>query len=484
MKKASIIIVVLLLTVVTFLLGFNTSNGKEPQTYYQVYLDDQILGVINSEEELNNYIDKEGDAYKEQYGVENVYAPTRLKIKKMSTYHDQVDDVEDVYKKISETSPFTIKGYQLSIKSEDETIKIYVTDEQIFQDAVIETIKTFIGTEEYTMYMDGTQPVIETTGTNIENIYVEEEMTIKEMNIPVTETIYTNVQDLAKYLLFGTLEPQRTYIVQVGDTIERVALNNQISVEEFLISNPQFKSESNLLFPGQEVTIGMTDPKISVVKEEHVIEDVASQYRTEEIHDETLVIGDEVVTQEGVDGIIRVNQMVKSINGTIVYVDPISTEEIKPAVNRIVRIGTKYVSGVGSTTNWVWPTNSGWTISSSYGYRIDPFDGTRSFHGALDIAGTGYNSPIYAATNGVVMRASYSSTNGYYVIINHNNGYYTQYAHMIRMPSVSEGQIVERGQVIGYVGSTGAATGPHVHFEVWVGRPYNGGYRINPYTMY
>ena len=78
---------------------------------------------------------------------------------------------------------------------------------------------------------------------------------------------------------------------------------------------------------------------------------------------------------------------------------------------------------------------------------------------------------------------SYRYQDGNYVCINHNNGYYTCYAHMARQ-AVKVNETVERGQVIGYVGNSGWATGPHLHFEVWIGKPWNGGRRINPWTMY
>ena len=131
----------------------------------------------------------------------------------------------------------------------------------------------------------------------------------------------------------------------------------------------------------------------------------------------------------------------------------------------------------------LWPTNSGYTISSDYGYRV--FGGKRESHFALDIAGTGYGSPIYAVTNGVVSESQYRYPDGNYVCINHNNGYYTCYAHMAKQ-NVVKGQVVARGDIIGYVGQSGLATGPHVHFEVWVGgtpwiKPAT---RINPWTMY
>lgn len=484
MKKFSLILIVLVLGLSVFLLGFNFKSTKEPNTYYQVYLDDQVLGTISSKTALDSYIDKQGEAIKKRYGVETVYAPVGLQVKKITTFNDKLSTVKEIYSKITEQSPFTIRGYLFSIKKANDTIKVYVTNERIFEEAVTDTIKTFVGTNAYQAYIEDEQLKIETTGKEIQNVYIEEDITIKEVNIPISETIYTDSQNLAKYLLFGTTVEQKKYTVQVGDTIESVSMNNQISVEEFLISNPQFTSANNLLFPGQEVTIGITDPKISVVEESFVVEDLVSKFKVEEIYDDNLVIGDERVKQQGEDGLERVSQNVKKVNGSITFIDPVSNETLKPSISKVILIGTKYVPSVGRTTNWTWPTNSGWTISSNYGYRVDPFTGARSFHQGLDIAGTGYNSPIYAVTNGVVHMVGYGDVNGYYVSINHNNGYWTRYMHMISWPIVKEGQIVEQGQIIGYVGSTGAATGPHVHLEVWVGQPYRGGYTISPRTMY
>ena len=78
------------------------------------------------------------------------------------------------------------------------------------------------------------------------------------------------------------------------------------------------------------------------------------------------------------------------------------------------------------------------------------------------------------------MKANYHYSYGNHVVINHNNGYMTLYGHMSRL-AVKKGQKVERGQVIGYVGSTGDSTGPHVHYEVWKGREWN---HINPSVLY
>lgn len=484
MKKFITNLLVVIVIVCITLLTFGYRKSSEPNTYYEVYLNNEELGVIKSKEELEEYINKRSVEYKTKYNVKKVHIPNGLEIKKINTYNSKTISVEDIYDMIYEKEPFTISGYQFSIKKEDKLEKIYVLKKDTFKQAINSMIETFVGKEKYEQYQTNTQVKIQTTGSEVQSIYVDDDITVRDYNIPVTETIYTDVSELAKYLLFGTTEAQATYTVQVGDTISDVAFNNQISVEEFLISNPSFTSEKNLLFPGQEVVIGVMNPQLSVVMEEYSVNDIVSKYKTEVRYDSEKLVGVSEVIQQGEDGLERVSQMTKYVNGTIYYVEPIAKEELKATVNEIVVKGDKYIQSVGSTSDWVWPTNSGYTIASGFTYRINPINGARELHGGLDISGTGYGSPIYAATNGVVSQSNYKSMDGNNVCINHNNGYYTCYAHMSKR-NVEKGQVVERGQIIGYVGQSGWATGPHLHFEVWVGgAPWYGGRRINPWTMY
>ncbi|HEX6224076.1 MAG TPA: M23 family metallopeptidase [Chryseolinea sp.] len=110
-------------------------------------------------------------------------------------------------------------------------------------------------------------------------------------------------------------------------------------------------------------------------------------------------------------------------------------------------------------------------VASGFGYRIDPVYKTVKFHGGLDFAAP-QGTPIYATAAGVVKVAG-NLGNGYgnHVVVNHGYGYETLYGHMFRI-NVRPGRSVKRGEIIGYVGSTGKSTGPHVHYEVHKnGRP-------------
>ena len=110
-----------------------------------------------------------------------------------------------------------------------------------------------------------------------------------------------------------------------------------------------------------------------------------------------------------------------------------------------------------------WPTDGG-TISSNYGVRTGPIEGGYDWHPGLDIA-VDFGAPVYATAAGTIEQAGWNGGYGRYVRINHGNGYETAYGHMSGI-AVAAGQKVIKGEIIGFVGSTGYSTGPHIHYEV------------------
>lgn len=481
MKKYGIGLFIILICCSVFVLGFHKKDNREPNLYYQVYLDENLIGTIRSKDSLLKMIDKQGKYIKKKYQVNKVLAPDGLEIKKIHTFDKKLNSAEEVYKKIEKKKQFTIPGYQLTLKDGDKVKKVYVTDKKIAKEAIEGVVTTFVDENSYKAYLNKTQSKITTTGTEIENIYIETNMTMKQMNVSVNNTIYTDATELSKYLLFGDVTQETTYTVNVGDTIEKVAYANKISPEEFLIYNPQFTSRNNLLFPGQVVRIGMIDPKLTVVVESKVVQDVVTNYKTEERYDSEKLVGDDEVIQEGENGLVRLTQKVLNVNGAIIGAETQGTEELKPAINAIIVRGEKVIPNVGYGT-WLWPLNS-YNYLRGLEYWIDPSDGQRKAHTGVDYADS-CGQPIYAANNGVVYQATSYWPNGNFVTINHNNGYYTLYAHMSRY-IVSVGQTVAKGQVIGYVGQTGQAFGCHLHFEMIAGGPpYRGGTFIDPRGMY
>lgn len=402
--------------------------------------------------------------------TQEVFTPNGIKIEKTYTYDKETESIPEIYKKIISKKSCTISGYKFTIKLDEKgekTLTVYTIDEEIFNEAIEDMITIFVNEDKYKAYKSKMQSEITTTGSNIENIYLDNDITYKAVNVSVEDKIYTNSNDLSAYLLYGDKFTSNEVEVQEGDSIDSVSLNNKISVQEFLIFNPTYTSRDNLLVPGSKVKIAHIDPKLKVVVETYEVLDKVTNFNTIEQYNDNLTQGSSVVTQEGENGLERVSQNVKSINGEIAYVDPVNKETLKAPVSKIVSIGTKYIPTVGSLGSWGWPTASGYTISSYYGYRLQIF-GEGNFHSGIDIAGTGYGSPVYASNNGVIAEIGWDSGGlGWHVLINHNNGYYTAYGHMSGfVGGLKVGSTVARGQQIGYVGSSGWATGPHLHFEV------------------
>ncbi len=145
------------------------------------------------------------------------------------------------------------------------------------------------------------------------------------------------------------------------------------------------------------------------------------------------------------------------------------TTKPRPNVNTGGTAGD--ISNVGGIT-WLVPCNYS-VFSSPFGYRIHPVYGDWRFHSGVDL-GAASGTPIIASRSGRVTVAQYSWSGGYYVTINHLDGFETKYLHMTHY-IVAPGDYVTAGQTIGYVGSTGTSTGPHLHFSVY----YNGA-AVNP----
>ncbi len=121
------------------------------------------------------------------------------------------------------------------------------------------------------------------------------------------------------------------------------------------------------------------------------------------------------------------------------------------------------------------PVEDGW-VSSFYGYRIDPFNGKKTFHEGLDIAGRS-GSDVLAVADGIVSWIGERGGYGGLVEVDHGNGYVTRYAHN-KTIKVKKGDRVTKGETLALMGSTGRSTGPHVHFEV-----LRDGQHVNPYNF-
>ena len=139
--------------------SYKTSYADEVEGVYQVYLNGEKIGMIDSQDELYALINEEQSSIKDEYNVDQVYPPKGFSITKLNTYNSSVSSVTDIYDKIKESKSFTIKGYTITVSDKDDNgeakvlFKINVLDEKVFEDAIKKVILSFIPEDEYLAYI-------------------------------------------------------------------------------------------------------------------------------------------------------------------------------------------------------------------------------------------------------------------------------------------------------------------------------------------
>lgn len=467
----------LFITVLVFLGSFANEEFTMPAEKYQVYLDGTKIGILEDETELYNIINREQSEIKDKYHIEQVYPPKGFEIIAMQTYTPETTKANDIYDKIKEEKEFTIKGYTITIKSKEEgkaPMYINVLDREVFIQALNNLVSAFVDTDTYRSYIEGETVHIVDTGELIEDIRFDETITIKESYIGANEKIYTDVEELSQSLLFGENFQKKEYTVKKGDSIASISEKNKLNPQEFLIANPKFPNEDALLAIGEVVNIALISPQLTLRVDMRIIEDTEIAYERETVYDAAKSPSYRVITRRGIKGVARITKKSTFVNGeelqgVEVLNKQVLREPTKEIITRGRRVGGVYVD---TGLDWGWVTNTPYVITSFFDWRWG------KMHYGLDITGTGWGSPIYAAADGVVIRANSSCPSngrgygdtcggglGNNVIIDHQNGYFTTYGHMINRLNVREGQVVKRGDVVGYMGNSGSSTGCHLHYS-------------------
>ena len=493
-NKSKVITAILsILIIVLYFVNEKTDyKFDEAKKAYQIYLDGKEIGLIKDKNELYNLINKEQQNIKDQYNVSYVYPPDGLDIVETETFNDNYMGVEEIYQKIENADDFTIKGYIITIKSDDkekDNIVINVLDKKVFEDSLKKYVLSFVTEEQLDNYNSGHRSIND-IGSVIENMYFNEAITIKEGYVSVKNKIYTESESLSQYLLFGPDVKMDTYVVNSGDSIASISEDNKMNPQEFLIANPKYKSEDAMLAVGSVVNITIINPVITLTYSVYEISENITPYTTADpIVDNTKEPSYKEPTRPGVNGITLVHSSYEVING-----ERSTGVEIKD--RKVIRemVQEQYTIGRRSGGSY-YPTSSGWGYPTEYPYVItSPFQWRwGKHHDGIDISGTGYRSRIFAVAAGTVVEVGYRKMDGNYVIIEHGNNIFTQYAHMYQA-LVSEGQTVRKGDQIGEMGNTGyvvpapsknnPTAGTHLHFGVSIGWPYHGSYVFQNPTRY
>lgn len=257
----------------------------------------------------------------------------------------------------------------------------------------------------------------------------------------------------------------RTYTVQAGDTLTGIASRYGVSMMTVWWAN-KLTSKDDLRV-GQKLVIPPVNGLVVTVKAGDTLDSLAAAYTVDaadivelnQLGDPTLIIGQTLILPDAVGAAIP------------------TPKPAPPTRSSGSRSSGSSSSGRPSTYSggaFVWPVVGGGNyISRGFIYG----------HYGLDIAAD-YGVEVQAAAAGTVLFAGWKNNGGgYQVWIAHGSGMYTTYNHLASV-SVAAGQSVGRGQQIGRNGSSGNSTGPHTHFEVWIGEIWNGGTRVNPLRYY
>lgn len=384
---------------------------------------------------------------------------------------DPVSARKAVRELVDEKSSLT--GHKLSVSGNVRYTRTYPGDAEYLNDAELKTAlaeKLFFSTNAVALVVDGqTRLVLEdrsqarslldrikapyqTPGSDVafaENIRIEDVM--------VDSSELTRVDEALNQIKKGAREVE-TYRVKDGDTLWDIASLAGMSPEELIAANPGMNPDRISI--GQKINLTAVKPVINVlaVSRQTATEQIA--FNVEEKKDNKVYYGDVKVLQQGKPGKKSVTYQITRRNGVVVERKVLAEDVLEQPQTKIVAKGSRMLlaSRSGASGRLAWPTVG--SVISPYGKR-----GGR-MHEGLDISGSTGN-PVGASASGTVIRAGWYSGYGKCVDISHGDGVVTRYGHLSKI-SVSSGQKVSRGQLIGRVGSTGRSTGPHLHFEVMI----------------
>ena len=446
-----------------------TVTPNNQHVVYRIYINDEVVGLINNKEEYDTFIENHMKELLQQYPDQVIYAPTNVRVEEEVTLLpvDSIDN-QAVLSQVAEKADFKTSTNVVTIGEQ----KFAVKDTAVVESTLMDLMKYYTGTENLAKIMDTENPIqaLSETGSQYIGAKVVEPVKVESSYAAPDEVLTTD--QIRRMMLYGQKEPQQTVTFGEDSSLWYIARDYGLTEEELILLNPQVEGLKWGELLGMELDVTPLNPIIHVQTEQEKVNVAPISYETEYIDDETMLKGQTKVTQTGQNGEFLTRTKVEYVNGEQTNSTVVEETQLSEPVKEVIIRGTKVVSGVG-TGNWVWPTTS---RNVTCGYLC------YSGHYAIDIsASTGQS--VYAADNGVVVSASYNAAYGNVILINHKNGYYTRYAHLNSM-NVKAGDIVEAGQLIGGAGNTGNSTGTHLHFEIRTNTGSQPSYAPNPLDFY
>ncbi|WP_188207436.1 peptidoglycan DD-metalloendopeptidase family protein [Alkalibacillus aidingensis] len=454
---------------------------------YHVYVDGKHVGTVKDQEEVENFIDQKANDAQSNYQDVDLVPSEEIDFVEEFVFSPDYD-TEKVKDTLENT--LTYEASAVEIKVNDELIG-YVNDLDVANQAVNQVVQKYLpDSVDQEMNLLSEEPILEdgstqeigllpmsiydremfqseksdqneiqqqtielNDGSLVLDVGFTENVTVEKTSVDPSQLL--DVDQLVKLFERGTLT-DRMHTIGENEVLGQVASQYDLSMDELLDLNPELEEDS-VIQVGQEVNVTALTSYVDVTYTEEITEEESISYDTVTEQTDDLYKGESRVKQQGSDGKKRVTYEVTTKNDEVVEEKVIEEEVLEEPKDHIIEEGTKVISSRG-TGDFAWPAVGG-RISSHMGPRWG------SYHRGIDIAGVSDRS-ILAADNGVVVSAGWGNNSyGNRVVIDHNNGYETLYAHLSSI-DVSVGQTVRKGQKIGVMGSTGNSTGTHLHFEI------------------
>lgn len=422
----------------------------EASKLYQVYLDGEYMGLVSNPSVVEKHMEKANNKFALEQEVET-------KLNNSVAFEEVIDET------LVAGDSSVLAKIESKLVYMAEAVTIYVNDRPVLQ-VPSEADAEVIIAQVMDAYVDHEEKVTLKKAEISDNVEYRSEWV--ELSVAGDKEIIKDIERATAILLKGT-DKEVKHVVESGENIWVIANKNKVTISEIMEANPQIKSQDTIIHPGDELSLIVPEPLVNVEVVEEITEIEQIPFSVINQKSDSLYTWEMRVSTAGQHGEREVVYKITKINGQEVERELLTEKVLKEPVDQVVQKGTVGVPTNG-TGSLIWPTSGG-TISSYYG-------GARR-HTGIDIANpTG--TPIYAADNGTVVKAGWQGSYGNLVILTNTSSMQTYYAHMSQL-GCKLGQEVKKGDIIGYVGSTGNSTGPHLHFEVRI----NGG-TTNPLTYF
>ncbi|WP_082232021.1 peptidoglycan DD-metalloendopeptidase family protein [Halobacillus massiliensis] len=432
-------------------LSFGTAYAEgNVETIYHVYIGDKPVGYVDSKQQVQEHLNQRLDDEERKHEDYDLTVMNDIRYYPEKQFAPETDTSETLNRLDKE---ITIGVEAVGLKVAGEAVGYLPSEEKA--DSVIKEYKEkFVDEEDLEEVEErqesGEKPEVDES--TVINVKLTDEVEHVEKIVEPEEII--EVKEAADLLEEG-IDEEKVHQAEKGQAIQEIAHEYDLSEDDLLEMNPQLE-EKEILDTNQEIKVMNKGPLTEVLIKEEGKKTKKIPHKTEVIETDKLEKGTEKVKQKGKDGKKEVHYYKTKLNDRTTDKGIIKEREIKKPVKEIVLKGTKVIPSKG-TGSFDWPAVGG-EITSKQGERWG------SFHKGIDIAGV-KDRTIKASDNGKVVEAGKSGAYGNKIVIDHNNGYRTTYAHL-KSIRVNVGDVVEKGSSIGQMGTTGRSTGVHLHFEI------------------